>query len=102
MLNLIGIIQREWAEAKKELQEERDNVRALTLDRERTIKNAMRQVEEMGKELANALHAVAAAESRAAIAEVFINFEKLFNLSVVFFLKYLLGFGIFNPLLSNQ
>lgn len=72
-------IQREWAEAKKELQEERDNVRMLTLDREQTIKNAMRQVEEMGKELANALHAVAAAEARAAVAEVFVNFENLFN-----------------------
>ncbi|XP_059455352.1 nuclear-pore anchor isoform X2 [Corylus avellana] len=63
-------VEREWAEAKKELQEERDNVRTLTLDREQTIKNAMRQVEEMGKELAKALHAVAAAESRAAVAEV--------------------------------
>lgn len=70
--------QREWAEAKKELQEERDNVRTLTLDREQTIKNAMRQVEEMGKELANALRAVAAAESRAAVAEVFISFYFLF------------------------
>lgn len=34
------------------------------------MNNAMRQVEEMGKELANALHAVAAAEARAAVAEV--------------------------------
>ncbi|KAI7982597.1 Nuclear-pore anchor [Camellia lanceoleosa] len=42
-------IEKEWAEAKKELQEERDNVRRLTLDREETMKNAMRQVEEMGK-----------------------------------------------------
>ncbi|PON79571.1 Nucleoprotein TPR/MLP [Trema orientale] len=62
-------IQREWAEARKELQEERDNVRALTQDREQTIKNAMRQVEEIGKDLANAFHAVAAAETRAALAE---------------------------------
>ncbi|GMP64603.1 hypothetical protein CsSME_00025804 [Camellia sinensis var. sinensis] len=62
-------IEKEWAEAKKELQEERDNVRRLTLDREETMKNAMRQVEEMGKELANALNAVAAAESKAAVAE---------------------------------
>ncbi|KAK9278500.1 hypothetical protein L1049_028066 [Liquidambar formosana] len=62
-------VEREWAEAKKELQEERDDVRTLTLDREQAIKNAMRQVEEMGKELANALHAVAAAEARAAVAE---------------------------------
>ncbi|CAL5341417.1 unnamed protein product [Camellia sinensis] len=62
-------IEKEWAEAKKELQEERDNVRRLTLDREETMKNAMRQVEEMGKELANALNAVAAAEAKAAVAE---------------------------------
>ncbi|KAI8006954.1 Nuclear-pore anchor [Camellia lanceoleosa] len=62
-------IEKEWAEAKKELHEERDNVRRLTLDREETMKNAMRQVEEMGKELANALNAVAAAEAKAAVAE---------------------------------
>ncbi|KAG6675327.1 hypothetical protein I3842_15G095500 [Carya illinoinensis] len=63
-------VEREWAEAKREVQQERDSVRNLTVDREQTIKNAMRQVEEMGKELANALRAVAAAESRAAVAEV--------------------------------
>nr|POF20463.1 nuclear-pore anchor [Quercus suber] len=62
-------VEREWAEAKRELQEERDNVRNLTVDREQTLKNAMRQVEEMGKELADALRAVEAAESRAAVAE---------------------------------
>ncbi|KAM3731717.1 hypothetical protein ACB098_11G003200 [Castanea mollissima] len=62
-------VEREWAEAKRELQEERDNVRNLTVDREQTLKNAMRQVEQMGKELADALRAVAAAESRAAVAE---------------------------------
>ncbi|KAJ4836929.1 hypothetical protein Tsubulata_022036 [Turnera subulata] len=62
-------VEREWAEAKKELQQERDNVRALTSDREQTMKNAMKQVEEMGKELANALHAVSDAETRAAVAE---------------------------------
>lgn len=62
-------IQKEWAEAKKELQDEHDNVRKLTLDRDQTLKNSMKQVEEMGKELASALHAVAGAESRAAVAE---------------------------------
>ncbi|XAR59903.1 hypothetical protein NMG60_11015913 [Bertholletia excelsa] len=62
-------IEKEWAEAKKELQEERENVKHLTLGREETMKNAMRQVEEMGKELADALRAVAAAEARAAVAE---------------------------------
>ncbi|PQQ16945.1 nuclear-pore anchor isoform X2 [Prunus yedoensis var. nudiflora] len=62
-------IEREWADVKKDLQEERNNARTLTHDREQTIQNAMRQVEEMGKELSNALHAVASAESRAAVAE---------------------------------
>ncbi|KAK2974228.1 hypothetical protein RJ640_016714 [Escallonia rubra] len=62
-------IEREWAEAKSELLRERDNVRNLTLERESSMKSAMRQVEEMGKELANGLHAVAGAEARAALAE---------------------------------
>ncbi|OMO77802.1 Tetratricopeptide, MLP1/MLP2-like protein [Corchorus olitorius] len=62
-------IEKEWAEAKRQLQEERDNVRTLMSDREQTLKNAMKQVEEMGKELANALHACAAAEARAAVSE---------------------------------
>lgn len=62
-------IEREWAEAKEELQEERNNVRTLSLDREHTIKDAMRQVENMGKELAAALQAVTAAEARAAVSE---------------------------------
>ena len=52
------------------MQEERDNVRTLMSDREQTLKNAMKQVEEIGKELANALHACAAAETRAAVSEV--------------------------------
>ncbi|CAN1263025.1 Nuclear-pore anchor [Linum perenne] len=62
-------IEREWALAKKELELEKDNVRALTSDREQILKNAMRQVDEMGKELANALRAVTVAETRAAVAE---------------------------------
>ena len=45
-------------------------MRRLTLDRDQTIKNTMRQVEDLSKELANALRAVASAESRAAVAEV--------------------------------
>ncbi|XWS27642.1 hypothetical protein CRYUN_Cryun26dG0135800 [Craigia yunnanensis] len=62
-------IEKEWAEAKKQVQEERDNVHTLMSDREQTLKNAMKQVEEIGKELANALHACAAAETRAAVSE---------------------------------
>ncbi|GMH10574.1 hypothetical protein Nepgr_012415 [Nepenthes gracilis] len=62
-------IEREWAEAKKELQEERDNVRTLSLDREHTVKDSMRRVDEMGKELSKALHSLTAAEARACVAE---------------------------------
>lgn len=65
----INQIEREWAEAKKELNEERDRVRNLTLERESSLNNALKQVEEMGKELSRALHALAAAEARASIAE---------------------------------
>lgn len=62
--------QRELSEAKKELQEEHYNVRSQTLERENAVKSAMRQVEEMGKELAKALNAVTAAGARASAAEV--------------------------------
>ncbi|RID56454.1 hypothetical protein BRARA_G03651 [Brassica rapa] len=62
-------LEKEWAEAKKELQEERSNSRNSTSDRNQTLNNAVMQVEEMGKELANALKAVSAAESRASVAE---------------------------------
>lgn len=73
-------IEREWAEVKKELQEERNNVRNLTQDRDNTMKGAMRQVEEMGKELANALRAAADADSRAAVAEArYSDLEKAKN-----------------------
>lgn len=40
-------VERDWAEAKKELQEERDHVRALMLDREKAMDNSMKQVDEM-------------------------------------------------------
>ncbi|KAL6196869.1 hypothetical protein ACLB2K_032482 [Fragaria x ananassa] len=61
--------EREWADAKRELQEEKNNALTLALDRDQTIKNAIKQVEEMRKDLSNALHAAASAESRAAVAE---------------------------------
>jgi len=75
LIFVIAIVscQREWAEAKKELQEERENVRRLALDRDQTMKNSLRQVEDMSKELTNALGALASAESRAAVAEVFFS-----------------------------
>ncbi|XP_020091201.1 nuclear-pore anchor isoform X3 [Ananas comosus] len=62
-------IEREWAEAKKELHEERDRVRALTLEKEKAIETTVHQVEEMRKELTDAWRAVSSAESRAAVAE---------------------------------
>nr|XP_016471043.1 PREDICTED: nuclear-pore anchor-like [Nicotiana tabacum] len=65
----IKCIEKEWAEAKKEVQEERDKVRNLMLERESDFKNALRRAEEMGKELASTSRSLAAAESRAVIAE---------------------------------
>ncbi|KAK4370532.1 hypothetical protein RND71_010007 [Anisodus tanguticus] len=62
-------IEKEWAEAKKELQEERDNVRNRMPERESALNNALRQIEEMRKELASTSRAVAAAEARAVVAE---------------------------------
>nr|GMC86436.1 nuclear-pore anchor isoform X2 [Ipomoea batatas] len=51
------------------LRGESNNVRNLTLVRENDLKSALRQVEEMGKELANSLHSLSMVESRAAVAE---------------------------------
>ncbi|KAF3668086.1 hypothetical protein T459_16631 [Capsicum annuum] len=65
----IKLIEKEWAEAKKELQEQRDSVRNLIPEREDALKNALRQIEEMRKELASTSHSVAAAEARAVVAE---------------------------------
>ncbi|CAL5055819.1 unnamed protein product [Urochloa decumbens] len=62
-------LERDWAELKKELQEQRDHVRVLTLDKKNTFDSCMRQVEEMRKELQSSLKAASDAESRAAIAE---------------------------------
>lgn len=67
-------MQREWAEAKRELQEQRDLVRNLSLEHENTLNDARKQVDELNKELNNALRSVANAESRAAIAEVLLSY----------------------------
>lgn len=74
----------EWAEAKKELQEERDRVRTLAFDKQKVVENSMRQVEEMRKELADAWRAVASAESRAAVAEVLILPNNFFPLLFIY------------------
>ncbi|XP_055829932.1 nuclear-pore anchor isoform X2 [Solanum dulcamara] len=65
----IKLIEKEWAEAKKELQEQRDNVRNFIPEREDALKNALRQIEEMRKELVSTSHSVAAAEARTVVAE---------------------------------
>ena len=57
-------LQREWAEARQELEEERNTVRALTLGREQAVKDLMRQVEELRKDLDNKSLALLAAEAR--------------------------------------
>ncbi|WCJ28442.1 nuclear pore anchor [Euphorbia peplus] len=62
-------LEREWADAKKELEQEKNTVRGLRDDREGTLKDAVTQVGEIGKDLSKALHAVSAAESRATAAE---------------------------------
>ncbi|KAF3329142.1 nuclear-pore anchor isoform X2 [Carex littledalei] len=63
-------LEQEWAEAKKDLQEEKDRVRTLTFEKEKTIETSMKQVEEMRKELSDAWRSVSSAETRAAVAEV--------------------------------
>ncbi|KAF6136667.1 hypothetical protein GIB67_016123 [Kingdonia uniflora] len=62
-------LETEWVQAKKELQEERDIARTLARDKENTIKDAMGQVEEMRKELADASRNIFVTQSRAAVAE---------------------------------
>ena len=63
-------LQRDWAELKKELQEQRDHVRILTLDKKNAFDSCMKQVEDMRKELQSSCKAASDAESRAAILEV--------------------------------
>ena len=63
-------MQRDWAELKKELQEQRDHVRILTLDKKNAFDSCMKQVEDMRKELQSSCKAASDAESRAAILEV--------------------------------
>lgn len=55
---------------KKELQEQRDHVRVLTLDKKNAFDGCLKQVEDMRKELQNSWKAATDAESRAAVAEV--------------------------------
>ncbi|KAL1563061.1 nuclear-pore anchor-like [Salvia divinorum] len=74
----VNKIEREWAEAKRELQEQRDLVRSLSLEHGSSLKDAHKQIDELNKELANSLRSVANAESRAAIAEAhYSDLEKI-------------------------
>ncbi|PNT69655.1 hypothetical protein BRADI_3g59627v3 [Brachypodium distachyon] len=63
-------LERDWAELKKEVQEQRDHVRVLTLDKQNAFDGCMKQVEDMRKELQSSWKACTDAESRAAVAEV--------------------------------
>ncbi|XP_028773356.1 nuclear-pore anchor-like [Neltuma alba] len=51
------VAESEWIKAKKELQEEKELCQSLKLECDEIRRNAMRQVEEKERELANALHA---------------------------------------------
>ncbi|KAM0835139.1 hypothetical protein ACQ4PT_063130 [Festuca glaucescens] len=62
-------LERDWAELKKEVQEQRDHVRVLTLDKKSALDGCMKQVEDMGKELQSSWKASTDAASRAAVAE---------------------------------
>ncbi|XP_047951702.1 nuclear-pore anchor-like [Salvia hispanica] len=74
----VNKIEREWAEAKRELQEQRDLVRSLSLEHGSSLKDAHKQIDELNKELANSLRSVANANSRAAIAEArYSDLEKI-------------------------
>uniref|UniRef100_A0A7I4FVD3 Nucleoprotein TPR/MLP1 domain-containing protein n=1 Tax=Physcomitrium patens TaxID=3218 RepID=A0A7I4FVD3_PHYPA len=62
-------LQKEWVEARKELEIEREHGRRLTTQRDRAVSEALERVEAVSKELAVALKSVSAAETRAQVAE---------------------------------
>uniref|UniRef100_A0ACD5YQH7 Uncharacterized protein n=1 Tax=Avena sativa TaxID=4498 RepID=A0ACD5YQH7_AVESA len=62
-------LERDWAELKKEAQEQRDHVRVLTLDKKNAFDGCMKQIEDMRQELQSSWKASSDAESRAAVAE---------------------------------
>ncbi|EMS63301.1 Nuclear-pore anchor [Triticum urartu] len=62
-------LERDWAELKKEVQEQRDHVRVLTLDKKNAFEGCMKQVEDMRQELQSSWKASSDAEARAAVAE---------------------------------
>ncbi|BBN02351.1 nucleoprotein TPR [Marchantia polymorpha subsp. ruderalis] len=63
-------MQKEWAEGKRELEVERSHSRDLIVSRDKAVKDATDRIEASGKELADAIKAMSAAETRAQVAEV--------------------------------
>lgn len=62
-------LQKEWAEARRELEMERARGRDLINQRDRAVSEALERVEAVSKELADALKSLSAAETRAQVAE---------------------------------
>lgn len=75
----MSVVQKEWAEARKELEVEREHGRHSTSQRDRAVSEALKRVEAVSKELADAMKAVSAAETRAQIAEVYFLMSILEN-----------------------
>ncbi len=63
-------VQKEWAEAKTELEMECAHGQNLIAQQDTALSEALKQVELANKELSQALKAVSAAETRAQVAEV--------------------------------
>lgn len=63
-------VQKEWAEAKTELEMECAHGQNLIAQQDTAVSEALKQVEVANKELSQALKAVSAAETRAQVAEV--------------------------------
>jgi len=81
MLMLMSVFQKEWAEARKELEIEREHGRNLSRQRDTAVTEALKGVEAVSKELADAVKAVSSAETRAQVAEVNIVIPWLKNSS---------------------
>ncbi|CAM6077498.1 unnamed protein product [Sphagnum tenellum] len=65
----VNKLQKEWAEAKTELEMERAHGQNLIAQRDKGVSEALERVEVASKELAEALKAVSTAETRAQVAE---------------------------------
>lgn len=63
-------MQKEWTEARRELESERLRVGNLTIHRDQSVNQALDRVDTLRKELTDALKALSTAETRAQVAEV--------------------------------